>query len=96
LGIDIESWELISWRELQSKGKCFWGWERILVDWKMVNTGLNLQGQKGRNLYEKPRRGLILAFLGKNTALRTHSTPNSGMGNPILRTEFFILRRFIC
>jgi hypothetical protein len=25
LGIDIESWELISWRELQSKGKCFWG-----------------------------------------------------------------------
>jgi hypothetical protein len=35
-----------------------------------------------------PVLGLILAFLGKNAALRAVSTPNSNMENPILRTEF--------
>ena len=35
-----------------------------------------------------PVLGLILAILGKNIALRAPTTPNSSMGNPILRTEF--------
>jgi hypothetical protein len=36
-----------------------------------------------------PVLGRILAFLGKNTALRVGSTTNLGMGNPVLRTEFY-------
>jgi hypothetical protein len=35
-----------------------------------------------------PILGLILSILGKNTALRTPRTPNSGMENPNLRKEF--------
>jgi hypothetical protein len=35
-----------------------------------------------------PALGLILANLGKNTALQAVSTPNSGTGNLNLRAEF--------
>jgi hypothetical protein len=37
---------------------------------------------------KNPVLGRILANIGKHTALRTGSTPNSGIGNPILWTEF--------
>jgi hypothetical protein len=58
-------------------------------------TAMAKKSQKGHNFYEKPRSRPYLTFFGKNTALRARITPNSGMGNPNLRKEFF-LRQYIC
>jgi hypothetical protein len=53
------------------------------------------KSQKGHNFYEKPRSRPYLTFFGKNTALRARITPNSGMGNPNLRKEFFYVNIYV-
>jgi hypothetical protein len=52
-----------------------------------LERGSQLQGEKIAISVRNPVLGLILAILDKNTALRAPITPNSGMGNPNLRTE---------
>jgi hypothetical protein len=58
----------------------------------LSRAGLPAAGRKkiakNYNFCEKSRSKPGIAFLGKNTALRTPITSNSSMENPILRTEF--------
>jgi hypothetical protein len=55
---------------------------------KDVKSGLGSAGTKKLAFsMRNPVLGRILAILGKNTALRAVSNPNSSMENPNLRTE---------
>jgi hypothetical protein len=58
--------------------------QKISCNSRLGSAGTKKLASSMRN----PVLSRILAFLGKSTTLRARSTPNSGMVNPILRTEF--------